>query len=198
MLIQLSRAAGPAVPLDQVLRHLRVEGAEYEAEVEPCLAAAQAFVEARTTRILSASEWEYRTTGWSRAMVPLPLWPVREVTEVAYLDRDGAEQVRDPATWWWHPTASGALVEWNGGGPALSPRPQNVRIRFQAGCTPPDATGAGDDPRLDLPPQATHAVLLLTAHWFERRTPVSVAQGVTVHDLPFALQAILEQLRIFR
>lgn len=196
MLIQLSRAASPAVPLDQVLRHLRVEGAEYEAEVPAYLAAAQAFVEARTGRILSPSEWELRTTGWSPAMVPLPLWPVREVTEVRYLDPAGADQVRDPATWFWLPTEAGALVEWNGGGPALSPRPQNVRIRFQAGCTPPDATGGGDDPRLDLPPQALQAVLLLAAHWFEQRTPVNV--GNIVNDLPFALQAILEQLRIFR
>lgn len=199
MLIPITRPAEPAVPLARAMAHLRVEGPEYEAEVEPYLAAAIAFVERRTSRVLAPATYELRTNGWCYDPVEIPLWPVREVTEVRYLDPAGAEQTLAPADWWWQRTASGAIVAVEAAAHhPLLPRPGSVRYRLEAGCDPMDATGTGDDPELALPPQAMQAVLLLTGHWFERRTPVSVAQGVTVTELPFAAQALLEQMRIFR
>lgn len=199
MLITVTAPAASAVPLARAMTHLRVEGAEYEAEVATYLAAATSFVERRTGRILAPATFEQREDGWCYGPVVLRAWPVRDVVDVLYIDVAGVAQILPPGDWWWEPTATGAVVGVDPAAhPALAARPGNVRYRFEAGCDPADATGSGDDPALAIPPQALQAVLLLTGHWFERRTPVSVAQGVTVQDLPFALQAILEQLRIFR
>ncbi|MDZ4376475.1 MAG: hypothetical protein U1C74_34255, partial [Phenylobacterium sp.] len=116
-------------------------------------------VERSTGLTLSPKDLEQRFEAWpcGRELV-LGAAPVRDVTDVAYLDADGDEQSVDPAHWSWEPTSTGAVIRFRStwSSPGLdSDNPCPVRVRFASGCNDPNATAG--DPRLDLPRPARTA-----------------------------------------
>ena len=99
MLIRLSQPTGLFVALSDVKPHAVIDFDDDDDLLESYIKAATRFVEDRTGRILLPIDLEYRVAGWSEPIC-LPAFPVREVTEVVYLDEDHAEQTLDDGDWY--------------------------------------------------------------------------------------------------
>ncbi|NYS23969.1 hypothetical protein HUK65_03115 [Rhodobacteraceae bacterium 2376] len=186
-LIETGGFAPEALPVVALREHLRMgsgfaDDASQDGLLAQYLRAAMATVEARTGKVLLERGFELRVQGWRTpdAQV-LPVAPVREVQEVALLDRAGGETLVDPARWrllrdQHRPVLAPMgvvlpVIGWGGG----------AVIRFTAGFGPEWA---------DLPADLAQAVLMLAARHYEDRE----AGGA----LPMAVASILERWRVLR
>ena len=148
MLIRLSTPSGLAVPLDEMKAGLRILGSAEDARLQRLTRAETRRYEDYTGRIMLPTSLEYRLNRW-RNPICLPAAPVREVTEVVYLDANHVEQTLASSAWYEVITPSGAEIWFTDGfsAPTLSDRQQAVRVRFAAGYDEEGTTGA-DDPEL--------------------------------------------------
>jgi uncharacterized phiE125 gp8 family phage protein len=197
MLTRLSVPAGSAVPLDEIKAHVIVDHADDDALLEGYTAAAVRFFEDHTGRFMLPIDLELRLDRWCEPII-LPAAPVRAVTEVAYLDADGVEQVLGAGEWYFVRTEEGGRVRFTGSfaRPPLSDREGAVLVRFEAGTDDPEESGSGDNP--PLAPVATDAqiVKLMVAHWYLTREPINV--GNIINQVPLSVHALIAQRRIYR
>lgn len=197
MLIRLTQPDGLFVSVEDVKAHVIIDSDDDDALVEGYIRAATRLAENQTGRILLPTEFEYRLDRWCRTL-RIPAAPVRAINEVAYLDEANVEQALEPVAWYETTTAEGAEIRFSDAfsSPALSIRPQSVRVRFSAGFDDPGVTGSGDDPEFKQDPMDRLIVMILVAHWYQTREPVSI--GDTVAEIPFSAQSLIEMRRIFR
>jgi uncharacterized phiE125 gp8 family phage protein len=198
MLTQLAFPATPPVSLTLCKKHLRVSSDDENELIELYRDSAVAYIEGYTTRALGATQYQQTFDAWPGGCgLVLGTAPLRSVSEVAYIDEAGAEQTIDTDNWFLTKTTEGGTVHFYSdySQPVLNENPGSLIVRFEAGYDSPDVTGSGD-PELELPATARSCILLLTAHEFDNRAPVNI--GNIVDELPFAVQALLNQLRIYR
>ncbi|TPM55344.1 hypothetical protein FJ959_18230 [Mesorhizobium sp. B2-2-4] len=197
MLMRLSQPDGFFVSLGDVKAHVIVDAADDDELIKGYIRAATRLAEDRTGRILLPTEFEYRIDRWCGS-ITIPAAPIRDVTEILYLDENGAEQTLAPADWYYVTTAEGATIRFTDAfsSPVLSNRPQAVRLRFSAGFDEPDTTGSGDDPYLRQDPMDRLIVMILVANWYQAREPVAL--GAVVSEIPFSANSLIEMRRIYR
>lgn len=188
------------VDLERAKQRLHIETNDYDIDLNSLLLAATAAVEHHTGRALFPSVWEWRRDCWPGCYpIEIPLAPIRDVTEVAYLDDLNDEQTVDDANWDWRRTPSGAELWFTSGYsyPTLYDQRgrDRVIVRVSAGYDDPTASGAGDDPELEIDPRLEMAVLFLVSTWFERREHASADQ---LFEVPDTFKFLANQLRIFR
>jgi uncharacterized phiE125 gp8 family phage protein len=197
MLIPLAAATTPVVSKDDMKAHLRVQHDQHDALIEDYIVSASDYVAQQAELVLAPTSLEERFDGWPIGCVHLSAGPVREVESIVYLDADGVEQQVDAADWRWEPTGPSAEV-WTLSGfsaPTLqTERRGAVRILYTAGFNDPDASD-GDD-RLRLPARARQAVRMLVMHWYENRG--TIIAGDTVANVPIAVDALIDSLRVYR
>ncbi|RWF70254.1 MAG: hypothetical protein EOS26_23630 [Mesorhizobium sp.] len=197
MLIRLSQPSGLFVSVDDVKAQAVIETADDDALLTAYIKAATRFVEDRTGRILQPTELEWRADGW-REPFCIPAFPVRVVTEIVYLDEDQVERELAPGDWYMVETSEGAEIRFTDAfsSPSLSDRRnQPVRVRFSAGYDDPDASGSGDDPELEQDPMDRLIVMILVAHWYGKREPVSAD---AVNSVPFSADALIAMRKVYR
>jgi uncharacterized phiE125 gp8 family phage protein len=95
MLIRLSTPSGLAAQLEDVKEDLRVGHDDDDAKIERLIRQETDRYQDFTGRVLLPTDYEWRTDSW-REPICLPVYPIREVTEVVYLDGNEAEQTLDP------------------------------------------------------------------------------------------------------
>jgi uncharacterized phiE125 gp8 family phage protein len=174
MLIRLSTPSGLAVPLADVKEALRVSTSADDNKLTRLIRSETTRYEDFTGRIMLPTELEWRTSGWYYPQI-IPTWPIREITEVAYLDVDHVEQVLDAADWYRADTDEGVEIGYTDAfsSPALSDRPNPVRLRFVAGYDEPGVSGSSDDPELD-PVEQDQGVITAMVGWLhDRDEPMS-------------------------
>jgi len=165
----VSPPAGPAVSLARAKEHLRADDAADDALIADMIAAATRRVERETGLALITSQWRLLADNLpADCTLRIPLFPVRSIDEVA-VRTDGGWQVV-PATDWQADLASRparlrATAPW----PAPDGELNAVRITFTAGF------GATPD---DVPEELRMAVLILAAHFYERREGGEIGQGM--------------------
>lgn len=149
MLIRLSVPAALAVPLADVKLALRIDFDDDDDRLESLILAETQRYEDFTGRIMAPVDLEYRFDRWGDPLC-IPVAPVREVTEVVYLDSANVEQTVSASDWYSLTTDEGVEVWFNDtfSIPTLTTRGQAVRVRFRAGYDQPNASGSGDDPEL--------------------------------------------------
>lgn len=177
----------PAVDLlslDDLRDHCRVDGVEHDDALTRAGAAAEAMLdgpEGMLGRALVTQTWMDAADGFDGFR--LSLAPVQSITEVAYTDADGADQVL--ATGWrLVETGAGASLALEDGEtwPAVASRPDAVRVTYSAGYGAP----------ADIPAAIQAAALLLAGHLFEHRAAVQSQQA---HEVPITVNALLGRYR---
>jgi len=172
-----------AVPLDLVKAHLAVDDDERDALIEAHLAAATEYAERYTGRAIMPQVWEGVVDAFPAAGIVLPVGPVTEVEEVAWLDEAGAETVVDPALYWSDRSGRTARVEPRDAWPSgAALRSGAVRVRWTAG----DGV---------CPSAMQAAILLLVGHWFANREAVVVGAGSG--EVPLGVKVLLDRHRRF-
>lgn len=147
MLTVLSRSTALAVPLAEAKLALRVDHSEDDDRIEALVRSETQRFEAFTQRRMVRTEIEASFCSFAEPLV-LSASPLREISEVAYLDEDHARQTLDPALYY---TATGEFgnpeVRFTDAfsAPMLSDRPYPVRVVFVAGYDDILATDADPD-----------------------------------------------------
>lgn len=192
-LIPVAPPAELPLTIAALKEHLSVDGAYDDAKIESYLSTAMAYIDGRDGvlgRALVAQDWAAQLDGGfpsGGGVIRLPLPPLREVTEIAYIDPAGVEQVLDAAAYQVLTDREPGEVRpaygltW----PATRCQPGAVTITYTAGFG--DAAAVPEDYK--------HLLRFLVAHWFAHREPVTVAGSV--NSMPLSVQALVGKLRIW-
>lgn len=170
------------VTLDEARAHLRLDVSDEDGLLTALLTAARAVLEAETRRAFITQGWRLVLDAWPGATVALPLAPVSAVTAVTLNDADGPRIV---ATSLYETALDGdsprltPLAGW----PQPTRRVGGIAIDFTAGY------GGADT----VPAPLKQAILLLAAHWFENREPVTL--GEIAEALPLSVAALVAPYR---
>lgn len=147
--------AQPAVDLEDVKRHLRVDGDDEDVEIEIYRDAAIGWVEEYTGRALTRQSFTWTGASFRRGDW-LPRRPVRAIEAVAYLDGRG---IPNRMLAGWRFTENGLAVAVGGGWPSVASSPDAVSISYEAGY----------DDALRLPAPLRTAVIMMAAHLYTHR-----------------------------
>ncbi len=171
--------------------HLRVDTTADDTLIGTLITAARQHVEAHLRRALITQTWELVTDAFPVGdILRLPLPPLVSVTSIKYTDEDGAESTLSSGLYVVDTDSTkGRVVLKNGETwPSVTLAAANgVRVRYVAGYGEASA----------VPRPIRQAILLLIGTMYENRESVLVAQGVTVAQLPFGVDALLMPYRIF-
>lgn len=182
--------AGPAeepVTLAEVRGFLRLDGTEEDALATALLTAARALLEAETRRAFVTQSWRLILDRWPEREIRLPLAPAIRIDGIAVATAAGEEAI------------DAALYESD-----LGHEPPRIVVKRGMRLTRPanevggiaiDFT-AGYGAAADVPEPLRQAMLMLVAHWFETRSPVSF--GVGTVEIPLTVAALIAPYRRMR
>lgn len=176
------------ITIDQAKEHLRVEHDEEDALITSLIASAFRYIENRTGQVFEKREAAVMVVDQlpeGSGGVELDYTPVREVTELAYLDPGGAPAVM---------MAGDIYVDRRGVYPVIYPAangvwPEHRRQRGGVQIT----VSAGYE---YLPEDVRAAVLLIVGHLFENREAAVV--GSVSSELPMGVEMLLAPYVIHR
>tara|TARA_R110002110_G_scaffold24174_8_gene90973 strand:+ start:741 stop:1304 length:564 start_codon:yes stop_codon:yes gene_type:complete len=182
-LMLMSGAASEPVTLGDARAHLRLDTETEDMLLGAFLTAARVALEAQTRRAFVTQSWRLILDAWPGAVVTLPLAPVSAITAVTMNDA-GAPRTVAPALYDTALEGDAPRLVANGVWPVPSRRVGGIHIDFTAGY--------GE--AADVPAPLRQAILLLVAHWFENREPVSI--GDTAGQLPLSVSALIAPYRL--
>lgn len=179
-LILVTPAAAPIITLAEAKRHCRVDHDDDDAYLEGLVATVAdnlGGVEGWLGRSLGVATWEYRIDAFPDGKIALPFPPLADVSEIEYVDIDGAAQTVAGFRKFGIGAANSigfVLPAYNEDWPEARDEPEAVRITFTSGY-------------VALPPAIKHGALLILAHLYESREAV----GVKMDELPMGAAALL-------
>ncbi len=189
----LTPITGPAlepVSLQEAKDHLRVDLADEDVLIASLISAARIHIEQWLSRALITQSWSYIADAWPADLtVTLPIAPVQVVSEVRVIGLNDNIQIIPGSDYFLDAVSDSARLLRRIGAPWPNPgRVANgIEIDFVAGY------GAAAS---DVPQPLRQAVLLLVAHWFERREPVEL--GSALETVPMTVGGLLAPYRSVR
>lgn len=187
-LVQTSNPAAEPLTVAEAKAHLRVDGSADDVLIGSLILTSRLHVEAALGLALISQGWKLVLDTWPKAGdVLLPLWPIIEIGEVRVLAADGASAVVDPDAYIVDIASRPCRIIRCG----MLPAPGRIRGGIEIDLT----TGFGDSAG-DVPATIRQALLLLVAHWYERRDPLEI--GAPETRIPDAVSSLLEPYRIKR
>lgn len=173
------------ITLEEAKAHARILTDADDALIGTLVRAARRYAEGRCNRSLAVQAYELTLDGfpcgfprgvYAPAALELPRPPLAAVESIACRPQAHATAVElDPATYRVVPGTPGLVVPaepW-----PLAVGPASVVVRYVAGWTPEE-----------LPEDARVALLMLVAHWYDRREPVAAG---SLSEVPLAVDALL-------
>lgn len=191
MLLTVAYPAVEPVTLEQARLHLRLDAIDSNGHpddplVEGLISAAREWSESFTGQTLAGIGYELRLDEFTDS-IELPVKPVREVTEITYVDADDVTQTVDPELYElsadpFAPILTAATTNgW--------PEGTDVRISFTAGYLPEaDSSGLPF-----VPASIRAAMLLIIGHLYANREETT-AQAMEL--LPMGVKSLLRPYRI--
>ena len=186
----LLRAVPPsALPLttDEVKAHLRVDFDDEDTLIGGLIAAAVAYVDGtgvlgRAMITQDWAQWVSQSPGWVR----LQMGPFQSLVSVQYYDADSVLQTATLTDFETRLDGDYVICKpkddfaW----PGAETRQDAIKITYRAGF---------GDAASDVPHTLKQAMLMLIAHWYERRESTTEARLTT---LPFGFESLLSVERV--
>lgn len=162
--------AAEPISLAEAKAHLRVDTDDEDTLISSLIVAARMLTERSLGLALITQSWSHFLDAVpQRGCVALPLGPVQSVSAVRLHDGDGGTSTVDTGGYDTDLLSDPARVVLTAAVPSLGLRPFNgFEVAFVAGY---------GDAATDVPQPIRQALLLLVAHWFERREPVELGPG---------------------
>lgn len=189
-LILTSAPAVPPVTLSDAKAHLRVDGTDEDALITSLIETATTHIERGYGLALITQGVTVVRDGWPDAwLVELPLSPVQSVSSITIFEADGGGIEFDNGHYFADTISHPPRIVLHGTAPWPKPgrRANGIEIAVTAGF--------GDAPS-DVPEPIRQALLLLVAHWFERREPVVLEDEP--HEIPDTVSALLNSFKPVR
>lgn len=188
----LMLTAGPAVEpvtLPEAKAHLRIDSDDEDALIASLAVTSRLHIEASLGLAMITQSWRLLLDRWpSGDAVELPLRPLLAVDAVRVRTSGEATATLAPTTYLVDIASRPPRVVFNG---AARPDPgiaaNGIEIDFTAGF---------GDAGADVPAPLKHAILMLTAHWYEHRDPVEI--GSSAARIPEAVSDLIQPFRKIR
>lgn len=182
----LTPPAAEPVALSDARAHLRLDATEEDVLLGSLLTAARMAIEAATRRAFLSQSWRLTLDDWPTQPVEIPLAPVLTIDAVKVATIGGSMLTIDPAFYEVDAASTPPRLAAKRGQawPMPATRLAGIAIDFTAGY----AAAA------DVPDPLKQAILMLAAHWFENRTPVSFGAGA---EIPAMVAALIAPYRRF-
>lgn len=203
--MELERVSPPGVEpvsVTEVKAHLRVSGSSEDTYIEALIKAATEHAESYLNRCLVQQTWAMILDKWPTFPLAIPLPPLMSVEAINYYDATGVEHTLDAEVYYVVPGIGRGWVDLVSGKSLPSTglrRVGGVKITFVAGYEPV-VTEEDDEEVTDyvanIPQDIKHAILMLTAHWYENREDV-MTDVRNVLPTPRAAEALLNMHRVW-
>lgn len=176
------------IPVAEVLRHLKDEGADTnrQAEVLALLSAARAHAEHYCNKAFGSQTLELALDAFPAGGIELPRGPATTIASVKYLDSTGAEQTLSPTAYTlddYHSQTHWLLPAYGAEWPTALDSPNAVKVRYVAGAT-------------TLPEAVRNALLLMVGHLDQNREAVAVGLSGAI-ELPLGVKALLDTEKVW-
>jgi uncharacterized phiE125 gp8 family phage protein len=185
----LARVTGPAVPavtLEEIKLHLKIDTNEQDAEVMAWLMAATALIDGpRGIGIAMINQsWRLSLDAFPASGIEIRLRPVTAITSIVYTDEAGATQTLSALSYTADFDSFPVIIRPGHGEawPTTYSKPGAVKVTFSAGH------GAG---AATVPEPLKAAIKLLVGHYNNNREAV----GADFSELPLGVQSILDAYR---
>ncbi len=188
-LVQTSGPPLEPITVSEAKAHLRIDGADEDTLIASLILTSRLHVETALGLALLTQSWRLTLDRWPcEKDLELPLRPLQTIDAVRVFPAEGAATVIAPANY----IADAASVPprlvrtgviWPQPGKAAN----GIEIDFTAGYGAAPA---------QVPAPIRQALLLLIAHWYERRDPIEVGSPDTV--IPEAVSELLDLYRVKR
>lgn len=194
MTIRVIEPPATVVSLDDAKKHLRVVGDTDNLYIEGLIEAATAWLDGPVGwlgRSLGTQTLELLASGFDAGcdgLVALSCGPLIDIISIKYIDTAGVEITLDPEKYVLD--IAGVRPVHGERWPAVRTQSDAVRIQYRSGYGVPP--GYAED---KIPRPIWAAILMLVGHWYENREVVVI--GVTASELPFAVEALLSQFRVY-
>ena len=181
-----------ALTAAEVETHLYIiDDTSYEDYLDTLIAAATAWTEEYLQRKLITQTWYVYCDGFPAGPLTLPFGDLQSVTAIKYTDVDDTEDTLSSANYYVDTDSTPGRVVLKDGEvwPSVTLRPMNpVEVEFVTGFGAATA----------VPDSIKHAMKMLIGHWFEHRESVVITNMINVHNMPFAVTALLYPHRMWR
>lgn len=181
------------VTLAEAKAHLRITSTDEDVLISSLMITSRLHVESAVSLGLITQTWRMVLDKWPPSSsdvgaVDIPLSPLQAVTAVRVKDRFGIGQTIAPTGYMVDITSLPPRLVWNGSVPhnpgvAAAGIELDLTIGF-------GATGTS------VPAPLKHAILMLTAHWYEHRDPVEIGMGQA--RIPDAISDLIQPFRKIR
>lgn len=186
--------SGPAiepVTIAEAKAHLRIDDASEDVLLSSLLLTSRLHVEAALGLALINQTWMLVLDRWpADGSIEIPIAPLQAVTAVRVrnANANGTASVIPATSYLVDIVSKPPRLVWNSGAPALPGRLANgIEIDL--------AVGFGDSAQ-SVPAPLKHAILMLTAHWYEHRDPVEI--GSVAARIPEAVSDLIQPFRKIR
>ncbi len=184
--------SGPAVEpvtVAEAKAHLRVDATEEDTLIASLILTSRLHIEAALGLALITQSWRTLLDAWgAEAAIELPLRPLQTVDAVRVLPAEGAAVVIAPTSYVVDTASAPPRLERTG---MIWPHPGKVANGIEI-----DFTAGFGDAAADVPAPLRQALLLLVAHWYERREPIEVGSAETA--VPGSVSELLAPFRMRR
>ena len=181
ILTRITDAADEPFTLAELKTYLRVENTLEDALIARLAKTARQQIERITGWALMTQSWQQRVHAWDDGAIHLRIRPAIAVTAVSVTQEDGSEEIIPSASW--HLTGNWLSVV--GAQPAPGVMREGIKVDFTAGHATP----------ADRPEGLRQAVVLLTAHYYERR---ELVENGTLREVPDSVAALVDPFREVR
>jgi uncharacterized phiE125 gp8 family phage protein len=188
-LVLTSGPASEPVTVAEARAHLRIDTPQEDTLIASLILAARLHVETALGLVLITQSWRLLLDRWPLERdLEMPLRPLQTIDAVRVLPAEGAPAVIEEAAYIADtvgvpPRLVRTGVIWPQPGRAAN----GIEIDFTAGYGPQAS---------DVPPPIRQALMLLIAHWHERREPIAV--GALDTAVPGPVTDLLEPYRMRR
>jgi len=191
MLIEETTVPDAALPVDEFKAHLRQgtgfgEDTLQDEVLRSFLRASIAAIEARTGKVLLERAFSWSLTIWRDGQGQvLPVAPIKAITSVEMVARDGARVTVANDAYWLEQDQQRPRIRATGTALPSVPHNGSVVMIFLAGF------GAA---WADIPADLRQAVLLLASHYYEYRNETSLSDGC----IPFGVSSLIQRYKVMR
>lgn len=186
-LVRYQNPAVEPVTLAEAKRHCRVDTDDSDEYLAAAIAVAREYCEERLDTTFVDTVWEARYDTFPIWQIVLPRPPMQpsDVT-IQYRDEGGVTNTITSSGGAFqvdHRTTPGRVYPlYNGVWPAVRGDENSVMVRWTAGYGPSASA---------VPTVARHAMLLLVAHWFATREPVTVGSTAQNANIPATFDTLI-------
>lgn len=188
----LQLRSGPAiepVDLEETKTFLRIDGTDDDILVSSLITAARIHIETTIGKILITENWSYFKDKWpSEGIIHLPLSPLQSVDEIR-IHNNGSYEILSLEDYSTDIVSSQPRVKLSSPSAPTQTNDElnHIEVRFTAGF---------GNTQNDIPKDLRQALLMLTAHWYERREPVGF--GGSFNEIPTTISALLTNYKSYR